>query len=190
MTEREIYEKARNSINDEYSEKTRKALKRSMIGFLTLATLGISSLFVGYYKLRVLKEDSIISKEYKNDLKAISYFKEELGEYETKTLNLNYLSKGLKEELDNVYDTEGSKIVPGLEKTIEIIQKDISRINNSQEFKEYTKKANRLNNIYGKGGFGLLVLGVILGFTNNFLGRFYRKTREKKLKALDQEWLS
>ena len=190
MTEKEIYEKARKSINDGYSEKIRRASVKCTIGVLTSAALAVSSIAVGDYKFRVLRENHSMHKEYDNDSKAIAYFKEKLGEYETKTLNLSYLSKDIKKELNDVYDADGSRIVPGLEKTIEILQKDISRISNSQEFKEYTKKADRINDIYWKGGVGVAGLCAIFGFSMIFLGRFYEKARKRKLKALDQEWLS
>ena len=180
------YEQEKEAIREKYLKKHKKILRNYLIGLAAAGTLVFSSLAVEDSKLKNLEKIFPIYQEYIDNQDSIRYLKNKLNQYKPERFPV-FLSKPIKNELENISIREDSSKISSLEKLVKIAEQDNARIVDSPEFKEYSEKKEKINNvrIFYRLGLGSLIAS-ILGLP--FLSGSYIKRKDKELTVLDKKY--
>jgi len=177
--EREVigYEQEQEAIGKKYKEK----LRNCFIGLTAASILTCSSLAVENIKLKNLEKNYPIHQEYTDNQNSLRYLRNKLNQHKSERFP-EFLSKDIKNELENIGVQPNLAKISSLEKVVKIAEQDSIRIVNTPEFKEYSEKRERGEIFYWlRIGF---LLTIFPGFI--FLSDFYRGRRDKELKALEK----
>ena len=180
------YDQEKKEIRKKYKEKGRKLRRNSLIGVTAACILTISSSMVETNKLNGLKKNSPIYQEYTNNQYSLKYLRTRLNQHKSERFP-EFLSKDIKNELENIGVQPDPAKISSLEKIVKIAKQDNARIVNTPEFKEYSKKKEKIRNIkflyYLGFGFLFTAMPGML-----FLSGSYIRRRDKKLEALDKKY--
>lgn len=180
------YEQGKEAIGKKYEEKGRKILRNYLIGVTAACILTISPLFIEDIKSKNLEKNSPIYQEHIDNQDSLKYLRNKLNQHKSERFP-EFLSKDIKNELENISVQPDLVKISSLEKIVKIAEQDSIRIMNTPEFKEYSEKREKIKNvnIFSWLGLGSL-LAAMLG--SPFLDRFYDRRRDKELKALDEKY--
>jgi len=179
------YDQEKKAIKEKYEKKGGKIIRNYAIGVAAACILVGSSVAIKDIKSKNLEKNSPIYQEYRDNQNSLRYLKNELNQQSEKFPE--FLSKDIKNELENISIQENFTKISSLEKLVKISEQDNDRIVNTSEFKEYSEKREKIKNakifyLLGVGSLWALLPGFV------FLNKFYRKRRDKELKALDKEY--
>ena len=182
----EEYEQEKKAIKEKYEKKRGKIIRNYAIGVAAACILVGSSVAIKDIKSKNLEKNSPIYQEYIDHQNSLIYLKNELNQYKPEKFP-EFLSKDIKNELENISIQENVTKISSLEKLVKISEQDNDRIVNTSEFKEYSEKREKIKNakIFYWLGVGSL-WALLPGFV--FLNKFYRKRRDKELTTLDEKY--
>ncbi len=181
----EEYYQEKETISKEYKEKDRKIFRNCVIGFTVASILSLSSVVVKDIKSKNLKKNYPIYQEYIDNQNSLRYLKNELNQQSERFPE--FLSKDIKNELENISIQADFAKISSLEKIVKIAEQDSVRIVNTPKFKEYSEKKEGIKKIKIFSWLGIGFLFPLLGF--GCLTEFYnRKRRDEELIVLDEKY--
>lgn len=179
------YEQEKKAISEEYEEKGNKRFNKWLISILIMSVLAVSSSSMNYKRSNQLEKNYPIHQTYVNNQNSLEYLRNRLNQYKPEKFP-EFLSKDIKNELENISVQEDTAKISSLEKVVKIAEQDNIRIVNTFEFKEYSEKREKIEKNNRFFLLGLMGLAFASLSTYFFTNQSSRRCKDKEFKALDK----